>query len=351
MENPSASQNAVHPLQDKIRGCLFGGAVGDALGYPIEFMSLTSIRLSYGADGLRRYALRDGLARISDDTQMSLFTADGLLSAAREGLADAPESCVWHSYQNWLKTQEYAFGDPNMPAEADSPLFLMRIPALFARRAPGITCLSALRSTDSAHQYAENNSKGCGGVMRVAPVALQAFARQAESRLADECAANIARLTHAHPLGYMPAAMLAHILGGLLRPMGLRAALCEAWAAMEELYAENEYLPALLEITDRAAALAENARSDEENIAALGQGWVAEEALAIALYCALHYEDDFSLGIIAAVNHDGDSDSTGAIAGNLLGAIHGHEAIAPEWKQNLELADVILEAADALFRQ
>jgi ADP-ribosylglycohydrolase len=67
---------------------------------------------------------------------------------------------------------------------------------------------------------------------------------------------------------------------------------------------------------------------------------VAEEALAISLYCALrahHLEE----GIITAVNITGDSDSTGAIAGNLLGAIHGARAIPQRWLDTLELREVI----------
>ena len=87
---------------------------------------------------------------------------------------------------------------------------------------------------------------------------------------------------------------------------------------------------------------------DLDNIHQLGQGGVAEETLAIALYCALRYQDDFSAGMIAAVNHSGDSDSTGAVAGNILGAWVGYQAIEEKWKQDLELSDVILEIADDL---
>ncbi|MCI5596714.1 MAG: ADP-ribosylglycohydrolase family protein [Lachnospiraceae bacterium] len=70
--------------------------------------------------------------------------------------------------------------------------------------------------------------------------------------------------------------------------------------------------------------------------------------MAIALYCALKYQDDFSAGMIAAVNHSGDSDSTGAVTGNILGALVGYERIEDKWKNNLELADIILEIADDL---
>lgn len=88
--------------------------------------------------------------------------------------------------------------------------------------------------------------------------------------------------------------------------------------------------------------------TDRSNIRQLGGGWVAEETLAIAIYCALRYEHDFSAGIIAAVNHDGDSDSTGAVTGNILGAINGYDSIEAKWKNNLELMDVLLEMSDDL---
>ena len=73
--------------------------------------------------------------------------------------------------------------------------------------------------------------------------------------------------------------------------------------------------------------------------------------MAIAIFCALRHHDDFSEGIIAAVNHDGDSDSTGAIAGNILGAHLGYSAIDDKWKKDLELADVILELSGDLCRK
>ena len=70
--------------------------------------------------------------------------------------------------------------------------------------------------------------------------------------------------------------------------------------------------------------------------------------LGIALYCALKYQNDFSAGVTAAVNHNGDSDSTGAVTGNILGAWLGYDAIDDKWKSDLELASVILEVADDL---
>jgi len=85
-----------------------------------------------------------------------------------------------------------------------------------------------------------------------------------------------------------------------------------------------------------------------EHIELLGGGWVAEEALAISLLCCLHYLDDFKKGVLAAVNHSGDSDSTGSITGNILGLIHGLDGIPEEWKSNLKYSDIVLEMGEDL---
>ena len=90
--------------------------------------------------------------------------------------------------------------------------------------------------------------------------------------------------------------------------------------------------------------------SDLAAIHKLGEGWVGEEAIAIAVYCAIRHEDDFEAAICAAVNHGGDSDSTGAICGNIMGAKLGYDAIPEYYKgENLELHDVICKIAEALW--
>ena len=68
---------------DKFRGCLIGGAAGDALGYAVEFKREDEIFSEYGKDGITEYdlILDDDVTEISDDTQMTLFTAEGMLLA------------------------------------------------------------------------------------------------------------------------------------------------------------------------------------------------------------------------------------------------------------------------------
>ena len=93
-----------------------------------------------------------------------------------------------------------------------------------------------------------------------------------------------------------------------------------------------------------AVDLAGLARPSPQKLTTLGQGWIAEEALAIGVYAALA-AGTFEEGVLLAVNHGGDSDSTGSIAGSILGASLGKDAIPGRWLARLELADVIERVA------
>ena len=146
--------------KDQVLGCMVGGAVGDALGYAVEFSSYGSIVKQYGEKGITRYALDgNGLARISDDTQMSLFTAAGLLLGMTRGymrgIMGRIDTYCSYTYLDWLHTQEWTSRQED--ARGDS--WLMDVPELYARRAPGNTCLSALHAIDEGKE-ARNNSCG-----------------------------------------------------------------------------------------------------------------------------------------------------------------------------------------------
>lgn len=343
---------------DKIRGSLFGGAVGDALGYPVEFLDEESIFSRYGENGIREYELdfESKKALISDDTQMTLFTANGILiadtRASMRGIGGIPHDYIPMSYLDWLRTQEMTFEKSRKQSHGHTEgcfSWLADVPELYSRRAPGHTCISALNQYKN-DTIPQNNSKGCGGIMRVAPLALINYSHVPMERL-DREGAEIARITHRHSLGYMPAAVLVHIISRIVYPkqqQSLKEIVIEARDTAADIFADDGYLKKLTETINLAVSLSENGESDLDNIHQIGEGWVAEETLGIAIYCSLRHQDDFSAGVTAAVNHKGDSDSTGAVTGNILGALLGYEAIEEKWKSNLELADVILEMADDL---
>ena len=345
------SPNSVSKVlaRDRFLGCLLGGAVGDALGAPVEFMRRDEILRAFGPNGITGYARAyGGLGRITDDTQLTLFTADGLLRAwvrgRMKGIAHYP-SVVAHAYLRWLKTQgqrpdhDIAFGN-------DEPGWLMQQPQLHNQRAPGNTCLSALRKMSSLGEPARNDRKGCGGVMRVAPAGLFTWrlGRGDSAHEACRLGADLAGLTHGHPTGRLTAGFLAslilHVTDGVSLHDSLAA--CKAILRLEPFHEET------LSAVEVAEELAHSAMAPETAIHRLGRGWIAEEALAISIYCALVAED-FRHGLSLAVNHDGDSDSTGSITGNLLGTISGVESIPDDWLQSLELRDVIVEIAEDLY--
>ncbi|MBR5657474.1 MAG: ADP-ribosylglycohydrolase family protein [Prevotella sp.] len=367
-----------------VRGSLIGGAAGDALGYPVEFNSYRSIIDRYGKPGITEYDLDGGVAKISDDTQMTLFTANGMLLGLTRGfmrgVGSMPEFCVEYAYKDWYNTQMKSY-ESVMAENENRHSWLSAIPQLYARRAPGNTCLAAIREIMKG-ETPQNDSKGCGGVMRVSPYALFSACHEMRYKIEniDVAGGEIARLTHKHPLGWFPAIVLTHIIYRLVKDGGFdgldksSAVRCFSGIVNEAL----QLLPSLKvmcpvsemtwdqertigevfpnavvrqrELVERALLLAGNDQTDIENITRLGQGWVGEETLAIAVYAVARHIDSFEDTLVAAVNHDGDSDSTGAVAGNIIGAIVGYDAIPDKFTKNLELHDVILSVANDLHQ-
>ena len=334
-------------MRDRFRGCLLGGAVGDALGAPVEFLGHSEIVRRFGEDGIRDFVPAYGVrGAITDDTQMTLFTAEGLLRAHVRGAMRGITShagVTGHAYLRWLETQ----GRPS-PIEIGRDGWLWTIDALHYRRAPGNTCLSALETKQNFGDPARNDSKGCGGVMRVAPVGMFGWHYRDREGMVEEVfelGAELAGLTHGHPSGQWPSGVFAMLVLCLLDGMTLKAALAEARGVLQMKLRHQETLNALI----MAEALAESGTEPSAvQVEKLGGGWVAEEALAISVYCAL-VARDFEHGVALAVNHGGDSDSTGAITGNLLGAILGLDAIPDRWGGCVELRDVMIEVADDLL--
>ncbi len=331
-----------------VSGCLLGGAAGDALGAPVEFLSLQQIQSRYGTEGISDYAHAYGRkGAITDDTQMTLFTAEGLiLSHVRGNPAEISQIpvFVWQAYLRWLSTQQMANPDHLMKrygscVMADGILIMKK--ELYSRRAPGNTCLSALMSgTMGTVSSPINDSKGCGGIMRIAPVG---YFLRPESVFDMAC--EIAAITHGHPSGYLAAGCLAQII-------------CEISYGRDILNAAEQTVKILrtkphhqecLEAVQNALNAAEKEPVCFGTVEKLGAGWIAEEALAIGLYCAIVADRDFEKAMRLAVTHSGDSDSTGSIAGNLLGAMHGKEIIPDKYLHELELVDTIEEIAADLF--
>jgi len=262
---------------------LIGGAIGDAFGSAVEFLSIDTIREKYGQAGITDLVRADsGLAEITDDTQMTLFTAEGILRASKNGEDKNTEQAsqsVYHSYLRWLVTQ----GNPKFEEyEWIYDGWLLEVKELHHRRAPGNTCLSALLSKErGTFEKPLNRSKGCGGVMRVAPAGL-AYSKEIAFRMGAEFAV----ITHGHPSGYLSAGALAYIISAIVEGSTLEESVAGALEVLKDYDGHEE----CAEILEKATELVRSDLKDTEAIKVLGEGWVGEEALAIAVYCSLIFK-------------------------------------------------------------
>jgi ADP-ribosylglycohydrolase len=321
--------------RDRVRGALLGGAVGDALGWPVEFQRLDRIRERFGPDGVTGLPGRGGAEgdQVTDDTQMTLFTAEGLLRGATPAALHA-------AYHRWLLTQRLS------QPERQPDGWLLGHPFLYASRAPGNACTTGIAGWPRYVPAApfgsagpvNPNSKGCGTVMRSAPFGLLRLGVDDAFRLAAECA----QLTHGHPTGYLAAgafaALVERVVAGVPLPEAVAAVIDQAAA----FPGGGELVAALR----RAVRAAGEGGASAEAVERVGLGWIAEECLAVAVYCALAAGPREAL--LLSVNHSGDSDSTGAVCGNLVGAVHGLSGLPAEWTGGVEGREVLLQVADDL---
>jgi len=154
-----------------------------------------------------------------------------------------------------------------------------------------------------------------------------------------DAAAEAAAYTHGHPTGQLASGALAVLIGALMRGSDLQRAIDETMGQVRARHGHAEAYQAI-----------EAARRGHgpEHLESLGGGWVAEEALAIAIHASLFYPEPGQVldAIALSVTHSGDSDSTGAICGNILGALHGETALPPELAFEVEGRGTILTLAD-----
>ena len=322
---------------DRVLGCLLGGAVGDALGFEVEFSSLDAIRERFGPAGIGEPALNSaGKAVVSDDTQMTLFTAEGLVEGiARNGSTKTADvlDAVRAATLDWYAMQ--------MGQKVENGLCQFRV--LGENRARGTTCASgcSLGATGTPENPI-NNSNTCGGVMRVAPLGLWlGMSDEKAFELAARCAAQ----THGHPSGYLSAGALASIVRNLLGGLGPDLSAERSIEIARNWPGADETIAAI----DHARTLARQCAADHASaVAQLGKGWFGDEALAIGLYSAL-VASDFADAVRIASNHGGDSDSTASIAGQIYGAWKGLAGIPNAWIRRLDAIDPLLDVAGRII--
>ena len=313
---------------DQLAGCLLGGALGDALGYPVEFEKVSQMSQDHDFD-----KIVDKLI-VSDDTQMTLFTANALLLDGNLRIN------TWNCYQDWLETQ-FKQGKSELSHRPIS--WLMEYPEMYASREPGRTCLMTLmRGIPGDLNEPINQSKGCGALMRVAPLAF--IDREDPYSVAIENSA----LTHGHQMSHIASAALV----SLLRYISEGETLCDSVSLMRQdikrIFMGSLEVKVFDDLLQQAIFASEKDFDDMEIISRLGEGWVAEETLAIALYCSLKYSNDLKKALRVAVFHDGDSDSTGSVTGQILGTLLGAKKLPQEEIKRLDLLEPLMKMIERL---
>ncbi|MFF5228787.1 ADP-ribosylglycohydrolase family protein [Dactylosporangium sp. NPDC000521] len=313
-------------------GCLFGLAYGDALGKPTEFMTVDAIVARYGAGGPRE--LEGDPALVTDDTQMTLAVGWALLDAPA-ATAAALEPLLRARFVEWAHSPDN-------------------------NRAPGMTCLRACGGLAQGVLWTEATvagSKGCGANMRVAPVGLvPSYDLDTLAGVAQLQAA----MTHGHPTA-LAASELTALAVRLLRDgapiASLPAALRDRCESQRTIY-RSDWLGTLwqqpavsspeqfisrgwdecLDVLDRLDAALAAPDDGGDPCAATGEGWIAEEALATGLLCAIRHADDPVTALARAATTAGDSDSIACLAGAFLGASLGMAAWPLPWLSRIEYA-------------
>jgi len=312
-------------MLNKYTGCLMGLAVGDVLGAPVEFLGWQEIINIYGKNGINDFYAWGGFnpGSYTSNTQMSLATAVGCIRTFQrmlnKGFCNSSD-IVYKRYLGWLDSQ-------NNPDQI---------------RRPEYTTLNSLQSEKKGTiENPINNSKGCGGVVRTVPAGL-AFPPAAAFREGAEYAAT----THGHPSGYLPAGFLSELIAHIIEGKTLFDAV-EFCIDRLKTYKEHQETEGKVRL---AIDLFKNQLSVRNGIEIIGEGWSGGKSLAISLFCSLTYACDFKKGVEAAVNHSGDSSSTGAITGAILGTLLGVGSIPRTWILKLENSYFISQIATDMFK-
>lgn len=327
----------LNELENRLKGCLFLGSLGDAFGYTVEFIKIDEIlrtfkgALEFSQTHKWMKPSETGEAQIvvSDDTQMTLFTAEAMIRTLNPCLKDEKTGFKWsdaslienlrEAYLDWFVTQIKNFGEQIEDAKAQS---LRTFAEMFKRQAPGHTCLTAcsngaLGFTKEAGPV--NDSMGCGGVMRAAPIGFLPGRDEEELfRLGNVSAS----LTHGHAMGYLPAGSMAAMINCITQGQGI----AESARSVRNLLTHVREAGPLIDAIDIALMFEDKKHMTYEAMEMVGEGWIGHECLAMGLAAAI-LDAPIDYRMTVAANHSGDSDSTASIAGQLIGAFEGHHTL------------------------
>lgn len=294
-------------MNEKKINIIKAGAIGDAFGYNVEFQSWEHIKITYGGPLL--FSNCDNYIA-SDDTQMTLFCLEALKENNVQN--NNNENILKRIYEYFLDWNTTQYSEIELRKE------FSKQKELHKRQAPGNTCLTALGSGRfGTMENKINDSKGCGGIMRVAPIAF--LNRDLDDIIYLGCMQ--AAITHGHPEGYLSSGFFAGLIYLGIKGYDFDTAYKEVKDKIIK-YKDNEKFINYLDKIEKKFVIEFNSPNDmtEE----IGEGWTGETALGLAMY-AFKQSKSFEHAIVIATNHRGDSDSTASMAAQLFASFKNLE--------------------------
>ena len=338
--------------QAAFRGCLLGMAVGDAMGYPVDSLSLGEIRENYGPNGLLGYDLANGYAEVTSYTQLGAFTCNGLLIALTRGQMMGKMAplvkYVGLSSREWLASQR-PWGRPSRTF-----CWLLHRQDICRRYCMDTRMMDTLhRETLGTLEAPVNNFVTPGSLTTAIGVGLFYHPDRMEQEELDRLGAETVALTHGGALAFLSGAVLAHLISrSLWEPqLSLRELVVEAAGALNAQFS-HQYPQAcneLITLLRLACALEKDASMTTWDVMEKLHCENAAQVLAGAVYACLAGDEEFDSSMIIAVNHSGRSAAVGAVAGALLGLRQGEIALPEFYTECLEPTETLLELADDLW--
>lgn len=305
-------------IRDSIRGAMFGVAVGDALGAPLEFMSAKSIQQQHGTvrDMIGGGWLNVLPGEVTDDTQMTLAVAHGIVDSPRD-----PIEAIGRYFVKWYNSSPKDVGVTCASS--------IRSAICAARQKQSPTKADWKRASKVTHNLTAGRTAGNGSLMRTAYVGLY-YSDEQEIR---QKAYDISRMTHYDEDTAIDC-----------------AAYCAALNEVSETENFYERIAAIIGCTEREGRYHFYALSSPF-FTPNPTGYVVD-SFASALHC-IYTTRSFEDAVVKAINLGGDADTIGAITGGLAGALYGYDAIPKQWISTLftdtrneinELCDVAIKA-------
>ena len=328
------------------RGCFLGMAIGDAMGYTVEELSLREIRAEYGPDGLLGYDLRNGSAEVTSYTQVAAYVANALLIHVTRGKPGNQIQYVSAAMREWVKRQHF----PRDPAK--SVFWVSQIPELRRKFCRDARMMDAMRQeTLGTPEKPINSAATPGAILAGAAVGMAFDPARMDPKDIGRVAMQSVALTHGDPEAFLSAAVLAYTVAGLIQAPEepLKNQFAFAIDAVQALYGKrfpkaNDLAEHLRRVMDMAFAPGANPVQDMEILSCRTAG----QCLAGAVYACLSSRMDFDTAMITAVNHSGRSAAVAAVTGAIMGLLLTEEKLPEFYVESLAAAKVLRTLADDL---